>query len=228
MTLDAQPAAPDPRLEKHYYLEDTPIRRILVALVRGFFSLVATLEVQGVGNIPTTGPAVLAANHLTNYDVFPMQFAIPRPIFFMGKAELFRNPALDAVLRRLGGFPVVRGAQDKWAVNHALRILDQGQMLGIFPEGRRSLGHGLHAAKTGAARLALNRQAPIVPVGVIGTDQMFKRFPRRTRITILVGQPIYPQPGGSPLELTDQMMYGLADLLPPGLRGVYAQRSAGF
>lgn len=181
-----------------------------------------------MGNIPTTGPAVLAANHLTNYDVFPMQFAIPRPIFFMGKAELFQNTALDAVLRRLGGFPVVRGAQDKWAVNHALRILDQGQMLGIFPEGRRSLGHGLHTAKTGAPRLALNRQAPIVPVGVLGTDQMFKRFPRRTRITILVGQPIYPQPGGSPLELTDQMMYGLADLLPPGLRGVYAQRSAGF
>jgi len=190
--------------------------------------MVATLEVEGVGNIPMTGPAVLAANHVTNYDVFPMQFAIPRTIFFMGKAELFQNPALDVLLRRLGGFPVMRGTQDEWAVNHALRILDHNQMLGIFPEGRRSHGHGLRAAKSGAARIALSRQAPVVPVGVIGTDQMFKRFPRRTRITILVGQPIYPQLGGSPLELTDQMMYALADLLPPGLRGVYAQRSAGF
>jgi 1-acyl-sn-glycerol-3-phosphate acyltransferase len=228
MTLEAQPGAPDPRLKKHYYLEATTFRRVFVSMLHGFFSLATSLQVKGVENIPKIGPAVLAANHLTNFDVFPMQFVIPRPIFFMGKAELFENPVMDLLLRQLGGFPVVRGAQDEWAFEHALRVLDHDQLLGIFPEGKRSHGHGLRTAKSGAARLALNRQTPIIPVGVIGTDRMFKHFPRRTKVTILVGKPIYPQPGDSPLALTDRMMFALADLLPPRLRGVYAQRVAGF
>jgi 1-acyl-sn-glycerol-3-phosphate acyltransferase len=157
-----------------------------------------------------------------------MQFVLPRLIFFMGKAELFTNPLLDPIFRRLGGFPVQRGERDEWAFEHALKVLQHGQLLGIFPEGKRSLGHGLRAAKTGAARFALLSGAPIVPVAVVGTNQMFKRFPRRTRITIKVGAPIFPTKDDSPLELTDKIMFALADLLPPRLRGVYAQRPDRF
>ena len=228
MTTEAQISPDDPRLRKRYYFEDTLLRRVLTATVRGIFHLFTTINASGVENLPTNGSVVLAANHLTNFDVFPMQFVLPRLIYFMGKAELFTNPLLDPVFRRLGGFPVQRGERDDWAFQHALKVLEHDQLLGIFPEGKRSLGHGLRSAKTGVARFALLSGAPIVPVAVVGTDQMFKRFPRRTQVTITVGDPIYPSADDSPLELTDRIMFALADLLPPRLRGVYAQRPDRF
>ncbi|HET9915211.1 MAG TPA: lysophospholipid acyltransferase family protein, partial [Anaerolineales bacterium] len=87
----------DPREKKKYYLADTPQRRALVALARSLFKLVMTMDVTGLENLPRQGPVILAANHVTNFDVFPMQFALSRPLFFMGKAELFRNPILDII-----------------------------------------------------------------------------------------------------------------------------------
>jgi len=218
----------DPRAEKRYYFANTLTRRFLTWLVKHLFRLIATIEQHGVENLPASGPVVLAANHLTNFDVFPMQFVLPRLIFYMGKAELFNNPVLDTLLRRLGAFPVQRGAKDQWAIQHAQKVLEHEQVLGIFPEGKRSKGHGLRAAKTGAARLALATSAPIVPLAVTGTHQMFKYFPKRCHVTITVGQPIYPQPDDTVLELTDKMMFAIAALLPKELRGVYAQRPPGF
>lgn len=228
MALHAQINPDDPRINKRFYLENTLLRRVLTAILRGVFHLFSVIEVSGAEHLPKIGGVVLAANHLTNFDVFPMQFVLPRLIFFMGKAELFTNPLLDPIFRRLGGFPVNRGERDEWAFQHALKVLQHGQLLGIFPEGKRSLGHGLRTAKTGVARFALLTGVPIVPVGVVGTDQMFKRFPQRTRIKIVVGAPIYPIADDSPIELTDQVMFALADLLPPRLRGVYAQRPDRF
>ena len=228
MTVEAQNTPEDPRSSKRYYLEDTLVRRILTAIVRGIFHLFTIIEASGVDHLPQSGGGVLAANHLTNFDVFPIQFVLPRLIYFMGKAELFAIPLMDPIFRRLGGFPVQRGERDDWAFQHALKVLQHGQLLGIFPEGKRSQGHGLRTAKTGVARFALLSEAPILPVAVVGTDRMFKRFPRRTRITIIIGSPIYPGADDSPLELTDRVMFALADLLPPRLRGVYAQRPDRF
>ena len=88
----------------------------------------------------------------------------------MGKAELFKHPALDWLLRQLGGFPVNRGAHDEWAMQHARGVLEHGQVLGIFPEGRRNRGSGLQQAKTGAARLAIEAGCQIVPVALQGTE----------------------------------------------------------
>jgi len=98
----------------------------------------------------------------------------------------------------------------------------------MFPEGKRSKGCGLHTAKTGAARFAIQTGVPLVPMAVVGTDVIFKRFPRRTMVTLIVGTPIYPQPDDSPLELTDRIMFDLANMLPRRLRGVYAERPPGF
>jgi 1-acyl-sn-glycerol-3-phosphate acyltransferase len=128
----------------------------------------------------------------------------------------------------LGSFPVERGTHDEWAINHALKVLEHGQVLGIFPEGKRNKGLGLRPAKTGAARLALAANCPIVPLAVDGTQRLFHRFPRRTRVRATLGDPVYPQANETALALTDRMMFTLAGLLPPKQRGVYAQHPPGF
>ncbi len=219
---------PDPREKKKYYLADTPQRRAMVAVLRSLFTLVMRMEVTGLENFPPQGPVILAANHVTNFDVFPMQFALSRPIFFMGKAELFRNPLLDVVLRNLSGFPVNRGEKDQWAMRHAAKILQQGQVLGMFPEGKRSKGRGLSVAKTGVARLAIEANCSIVLVAVTGSDKFFKRFPHRTRVQIKFLPPLLPRHGETPLALTDRLMFTLAQSLPKELRGVYAEMPEGF
>jgi 1-acyl-sn-glycerol-3-phosphate acyltransferase len=218
----------DPRDRKKYYIEMTLTRRVVTPLAQALFSIMGELHCSGVENLPETGSVVLAANHLTNFDVFPMQFVLPRLIFYMGKAELFQNPFLDALLRRLGGFPVYRGARDEWALRQARRVLEQGQVLGIFPEGRRSKGRGLGPGKTGAAKLAIEMGCPIVPLAVTGTHTLFIRFPQRTDVTISLGKPIYTDSHDSPLGLTERVMFAIADLLPPELRGVYTHRDRGF
>src|SRR5262245_40361129 len=110
-TTLATPKA-DPRDKKKYYFTDTPPRRALIAIAQFLFKFVMEMEVVGLEHFPRKGAVILAANHVTNFDVFPMQFAVPRPIFFMGKAELFKNPVMDFFIRNLSGFPVNRGEKD--------------------------------------------------------------------------------------------------------------------
>jgi 1-acyl-sn-glycerol-3-phosphate acyltransferase len=218
----------DPREKKKYYFADTPQRRAMIAVLRSLFKLVMKMEVVGLSNFPLRGRVILAANHVTNFDVFPIQFALPRPIFFMGKAELFRNPLLDVLLRNLSSFPVNRGEKDRWAIRHAAKILKHGQTLGIFPEGQRSKGRGLLVAKTGAARLAIDANCPIVMAAVTGSDKFFKRFPHRVRVRIEFLPPLLPKPGENPLALTDRLMFTLAQSLPENMRGAYAEMPRGF
>jgi 1-acyl-sn-glycerol-3-phosphate acyltransferase len=218
----------DPREKKKYYFTDTPQRRALIGMARSIFKLILTTDVRGLENFPHEGPAILAANHVTNFDVFPMQFALPRPVFFMGKAELFKNPLVDVLLRNLGGFPIHRGEKDDWAMRHAAKVLKHGQTLGIFPEGKRSKGKGLAVAKTGAARLAIEANCAIVPMAVVGSDQFFKRFPHRTCVQITILSPLLPKPGESALALTDRLMFTLAQALPAEMRGAYAELPRAF
>ena len=218
----------EPRDQKKFVFHATPVRRITVAALHIILPIIMKREISGTKNLPAEGPVVLAANHLTNYDVFPIQLCLSRQLFFMAKAELHQNPVLDAYLRQLGAFPVERGASDEWALAHARKVLDQGQVLAMFPEGMRSKGKGLRPAKTGAARFALYANCPIVPVSIHGPEKMLKKFPRRTPIIIEVGKPIYPQKGESALGLTDRLMFTLAEMLPPELRGVYAVHPTGF
>jgi 1-acyl-sn-glycerol-3-phosphate acyltransferase len=223
-----EPLPFDLRERKRYYFHATPVRKILTPVIKTLFLLVGDLRVNGTENLPTSGPVILAANHLTNYDVFLMQFAIPRPIFFMGKEELFRNPLVEPLLRQLGGFPVQRGARDEWALRHAQKVLENGQVLGIFPEGKRSEGRGLLPAKTGAARLAITTGSPVVLMALEGTQQLLKNGLRRTPVNIRLSHPVYARHNESPLDFTDRLMFLLASRLPPHLRGVYAVHPPGF
>jgi 1-acyl-sn-glycerol-3-phosphate acyltransferase len=218
----------DPRDRKRFTFHATLFRKLLVAILRLLFHLIMKMEVDGLENLPSDGPVVVACNHVTNFDVFPMQFSLPRPIFYMAKAELFKFPLMDVALRDLGAFPVYRGEKDQWAMRHARKVLEHGQLLGMFPEGTRNKGRGLGLAKTGTARLAIETKSPIVPMIVTGTDRFFKDFPRRAHVTVKLLPPLQPDPGETPLALTDRLMFSMAAALTEELRGVYAEIPKGF
>ena len=191
-------------------------------IIRTVSRLLYNLEVQGGEHIPREDGVILSANHVNILDVFPLQLAITRPIFYMAKAELHRNRILDALLRRLGSFPVERGDRDQWAMSHARTLLAKGRVLGMFPEGTRSHGRGLAPGKTGAARLSIATGCPIVPVGISGVEDSFGFGKNKMLISIKIGSAITARRGEGLVELTDRMMYNIASLLPIDLRGAYS------
>jgi len=208
--------------KKNYYISNTPTRRLATVLCRQALHLLTINHLDDAENIPSSGGVIVAANHITNFDVFLLQLSISRPLFYMGKAELFQNPILDWLLRQFGSFPVRRGEKDAWALQHAKYLLTEGKVLGMFPEGTRSKGKGLRIAKTGTVRLALAVNCPVVPVAIYGTQNMFKNFPHRTQIDISIGEPIFLDSSQSLYALTNLLMYKIAEMLPPEIRGVYS------
>ncbi|MFZ1043450.1 MAG: lysophospholipid acyltransferase family protein [Anaerolineales bacterium] len=215
----------DPRDRKQFVFHETSLRRLVRWGLEQLFRGIMKLEVRGMEKVPLRGALILASNHTANFDVIPMQLALPRVIFFMGKAELFKFPLLDIVFRNCGAFPVYRGEKDTWAMRHARKILDYRQTLGMFPEGHRSKGKGLGAAKTGAARLAIEADCPILPMAIEGTDEFFKHFPHRVRVTVTFLPALLPSPDEDALELTDRLMFAIASALPEELRGMYSNKN---
>ena len=143
------------------------------------------IEVVGAERIPAGGGAIVVANHESIWDPFVLGVATRREIHYMAKAELFRVRPLAAVLRSLNAFPVERGSGDRAAMSEAAGRLRRGELLGIFPQGT-SIPERQNGWHRGAARLALATGVPVVPVRLTGT----RPLPRRTRIRILVRNPI--------------------------------------
>lgn len=218
----------DPREEQNFQFEATPFRIGLVAALTRISCLFMDLEIEGLENFPRDGAVIVAANHVTSFDVFPMQISLPRPIFYMAKSNLFKNPVMDVALRNVGAFPVKRGVKDAWALNHARKVLDHAQTLGMFPEGTRSRGEGLGLAKTGTARLAIEANVPVLPMAIIGSDKFFREFPRRNPVRVKLCEPLFPEKGEDALALTDRVMFCMAVNLPSEMRGVYADVPDGF
>ena len=156
-------------------------------LVRRLFRL----RVAGLEHVPRDGGFVLAANHVSNLDPWPLGLAIyPRQLHFMAKAELYKNPVLRWILENGGTFPVRRGERDTEAFRTAVRLAREGGAVAMFPEGTRR-AKGLkkkHVAKPhpGAARIALAAEVPLVPAAIIGTD----RISRLGQIRVVFGTPI--------------------------------------
>jgi 1-acyl-sn-glycerol-3-phosphate acyltransferase len=218
----------DSRPRLRYPLYETRLHKLIIWLAHRVAPFFMNLRVTGLEYLPETGAAVVAANHLVLFDVFPVQLALPRMVFYMGKAELFQNPLLHALFRHLGAFPVYRGERDIWALEHARQVLAAGQIVAMFPEGTRSRGKGLALAKPGAAKLALEANCPLVVVSVDGIQNLFKTFPRRTLVSVTIVAPIYPTADDSPISLMDQVMFTMAKNLPEDLRGVYTEMPKGF
>jgi 1-acyl-sn-glycerol-3-phosphate acyltransferase len=152
--------------------------------------LVFRSTATGVERLPP-GACVLAANHWSNFDPWPLGLPLfPRRFLrFMAKSELFWFP-LGAIITAGGGFPVRRGERDTGAIETAVRLCREGHVVVMFPEGTRRK-KGLRkrheaTAKTGAARIALEAQVPLVPAGIVGTD----RLSRLARLRVAYGDPI--------------------------------------
>lgn len=204
--------------------------RFYVACLKLVYRLLLRLEIVGIDNLPATGPAIVAINHTGFLDPVLLSSVPERKIISMSKAENLNHPILGPLLRTFDGFPVHRGKADRRALTTSLRILRAGGLLLLAPEGTRSPDGKLQPGYDGLALIATKSGAPIVPVGLDGTDQ-FKgnvRRLKRTPVRMSFGRPFYVRTGAkrpSRQELsaiTDEVMYQIAGLLPLERRGVYA------
>jgi 1-acyl-sn-glycerol-3-phosphate acyltransferase len=150
------------------------------------------MQVTGIEHIPQSGPAILAANHRSFWDIPVHVIASSRPIAFMAKQELYKGPITAWTWRSLGGFPVRRDTADLRAIDTALALLERGEVVGVYPEGTRSRTGEMLPFLKGAAWLALRTGTPIVPCGLSGTERRDPGEQRRLRRRVLVafGPPI--------------------------------------
>jgi 1-acyl-sn-glycerol-3-phosphate acyltransferase len=208
----------------------TILRAIALAVLRPLLSL----RLIGVENVPGDGPLLVASNHLSNADPIILEAAFPRPLFFLGKSELFRNPFLRWILHRFGGIPLERGTADRAAIRRARAVLDQGIALGIYPEGVRSKTVALVKGLPGAGLIALQSQAPVLPVAIYGTEffpvngEIPPRRPKDSPrgVTVQFGLPIHipERVDGKRVtaeEATQLIMMRIAELLPERYHGFY-------
>ena len=170
----------------------SPLYRIIGTLSLPVVKGLYRLRARGLEHLPEGGLGfVLAANHTSNFDPWPLGIPLlpDRQLRFMAKAELF-NPVLTPILRAGGAFKVRRGEGDVEAMRTAIKLVREGEIVVMFPEGTRQR-KGLvkrHAARphTGAARIALTANAPLVPAAIAGTDRLLRLGPLR----VAYGPPI--------------------------------------
>jgi len=157
-------------------------------------------EVTGMENIPESGPAILASNHLSIVDSIFLPLMVPRPVTFAAKSEYFtgtglRDKAIAAYLRATNQLSTDRaGPRAAQAMlDAALALLQSGELFGIYPEGTRSPDGRLYRGRVGTGWLALNSGAPVIPVAMIGTERILPpghRIPRPGKIGIRIGEPL--------------------------------------
>ena len=196
------------------------------ALARFCFRVFGRLEVTGREWVPPYGPLIVVANHISYNDPPSVAAAVPRPLSFLGKKELFTPRPRGLLFHALRVYPVDRSFGMS-AVRTALELLARDQAVVIFPEGHISPDGRLQPGLAGAAYLALKSQAPILPIGITGTE----KFPHRRmplplcRFRVNIGPPFTPPviEGGQPREAANQVlemiMLRIAALLPPEYRG---------
>jgi 1-acyl-sn-glycerol-3-phosphate acyltransferase len=182
--------------------------------------------VRGVENVPSTGPAILASNHLSFSDSIFLPLQCPRPVVFLAKSEYFTGRGIKgwlvkAFFKATGQLPIDRsgGKASEAALNTGLGVLEQGQLLGIYPEGTRSPDGRLYRGRTGIARMVLEAKVPVIPVAMIDTEKVQpigKRLPRVRRVGIVYGKPLdfsrFAGMEGDRIVLravTDEIMYEL-------------------
>jgi 1-acyl-sn-glycerol-3-phosphate acyltransferase len=197
--------------------------------------------VEGLENIPAEGPAILASNHLSFSDSFFLPAVLDRKVTFIAKAEYFYSPGVKgrltaAFFRGLGQLPVdrsgARGAGEA-AINSGVKVLESGELFGIYPEGTRSPDGRLYRGKPGGlARVALASGAPVIPVAMIDTEKIQppgKVMPKLMRPGIRIGKPLdfsrYQGMAGDRFILrsvTDEVMYEIMKLSGQEYVDVYA------
>jgi 1-acyl-sn-glycerol-3-phosphate acyltransferase len=173
----------------HRRARERGVNPVVYWIVRGvlqpFFHVYFRMRRIGCEHIPSTGPVIIAANHRSFLDPFVIATMARRPMYYMAKVELFKHRWQAWFLNALGAFPVDRGGSDAESIATAKAILGRGEIVLIFPEGTRTRPGSLGKPKRGVGRLALDSGAPVVPVAVIGTEDVRKGWrirPRKVRM----------------------------------------------
>jgi 1-acyl-sn-glycerol-3-phosphate acyltransferase len=207
-------------------------QKIFLVTFRPLLNMCFSWKVAGRENVPLTGPLILVANHVHVLDPILLVFSLPRWIIFVAKEELFRSLFLRFWLRWAGSLPLQRDGkvrEKQRILEGARKALDEGMILGMFPEGARSQDGKLRKGKPGSAVIASRTDAPLLPIGIAGTDKihgvswLWKRPP----IVVTIGKPFKLPPinnkiNRSQMQLsTAQLMGEIAALLPPEYQGAY-------
>lgn len=218
-------------------ITEKPLSRMAYAglsQLTGALSKCWQLTIDGVEHLPTDGPAILASNHISFLDSPLLMFQLPRRAWFLGKAEYLDSPLSRSLFPALGMIPLDRegGKAALTALRSGLGVLEAGQLLGVYPEGTRSRDGRLYRGHTGLAWIALKAKAPIVPIGIRGTDELQPpgaRLPKlRGTCSICIGPPLatsrYPNANRKTQRmLTDDVMFEIAQLSGQTYHDRYAE-----
>ena len=211
------------RIRWFYYIARFAVRLVLLVSTRW--------HIKGRQNIPPKGPLLIVANHLNLADPPVVSVSIARETRFMAKEELFKAKFTGYFIGSFGAFPVRRSQADTKAVRQALKILADGLALVVFPEATRSPNAQLQPAFPGAALIALRSGAPILPIGITGSEKMRgKTWLRRPRVMVNIGKPFHLPPTAGKAtraelaQLTEFIMEHIAGQLPLEYRGHYVKQ----
>lgn len=211
---------------------------LLRAFLTPFLMILFRPKVRGLRNVPVTGPVILASNHLSFSDSVFMPLVVPRKVTFLAKSEYFTSPGPKGLLKKLtflalGQVPVDRsgGRRSEAALITGLKVLADGNCLGIYPEGTRSPDGRLYKGRTGLVRLALESGAPIIPIAMFDTDKIQpsgKLIPKIMRVKMIFGEPIYLKGDSTNLQLlrdlTDDLMRKIQELSGQEYVDIFATR----
>jgi 1-acyl-sn-glycerol-3-phosphate acyltransferase len=209
-------------------------QRFANVILRFLIKLLLDCEVEGLENLPEEGPLIAMQNHMISIDTVIGAAFIDREIMGMSKVENYNNPLVSVVFKAYGTFPVRRGEVDRQAFRTSLAVLREGKILMVAPEGTRSRTHTLQKGKDGLSYIAVKSGAPILPLAIWGQEEFWNQLRRlrRTRVRVVFGKPFALDPGEGKLtreqlsQMTHEMMYRIAELLPAEYRGYYSDLSA--
>jgi len=208
-------------------------QRALFPFVRPGLAPYAHIEISGVEHIPLDGPAIVCANHRSYFDVAALGFAFAkrgRPVRFLGKKEVFDAPVVGDMARAMGGIRVERGSGSDEPLKEALAALEAGEMVALMPQGTIPRGAAFFdpvlKGRWGAARLAAMSGAPIIPIGLWGTEKVWPRNAKIPNLWNIADPPSVTVTVGAPVPLgledpdidTDHLMSAIVDLLPDEAR----------
>jgi 1-acyl-sn-glycerol-3-phosphate acyltransferase len=210
-------------------------QKFILITCRPLLNILFSWKAEGRENVPLNGPLVLVANHVHVLDPIFLAFSLPRWITFVAKEELFRSPFLRFWLRWAGSLPIQREGtvrEKQQILKSARNALEEGRILGMFPEGGRSHDGKLRKGKPGSAVIASKTDVLLLPVGIAGTDKIngISWLWKRPRIVVNIGKPFKLPPTSDKISksqmqlLTTQMMSEIAVLLPPEYQGAYEKR----
>ncbi|HVE76910.1 MAG TPA: lysophospholipid acyltransferase family protein [Actinomycetota bacterium] len=211
------------------------LKVILTPILRGLYGV----KRQGLETFPMEGPVIVVANHVSFLDSFWIPLSVPRRMVYLAKSDYFESRKTRWFFRALGMIPVKRDVKEKTeaALQAGIEVLEQGGVIGLYPEGTRSPDGRLYRGRTGVARLALRSGAPVVPVGLVGSREVMPKsakFPKPWgKVRVRFGPPLNFERYAERSEdrfvlrtITDEIMYEIMSLSGQEYVDEYASREA--